>query len=325
MKLSPAQMLILTATDGLVRGVAEGLARRPKQLASKYLYDALGSQLFEAICELPWYKVTRGERILLERARDTIVSRLGDPATIIELGGGSGEKLALLVDALERQGRSTRTHLVDISPTALALSRRTLSRHASATVLAHQATYMEGLRTALADPQGNAPAMVLFLGSNIGNLDLGEAHRFLRDIRMRLRAGDWLLLGADLVKPAQELVLAYDDPLGVTAAFNKNLLARLNRELAADFDLEQFEYRVLWNAEASRIESYLVSLAEQTVCITGAGCCVRFEAGEEIFTESSYKYEPAQIVVMGEIAGFASREQWVEPESRFALTLFESV
>ena len=323
MEPSLDETAVQVVADDMARDAVDGLTGHPKRLASKYLYDALGSQLFEAICELPWYKITRGERALIARERDALVGWLGDPATLIELGGGNGEKLSLLVEALDRQRRSARVHLVDISATALDLAGRTLSQYPSVSHVPHQAPYAEGLRAAVAGLQGNAPAMVLFLGSNIGNLGPAESDRFLRDIQTRLRAGDWLLLGADLVKPEPELVLAYNDPLGVTAAFNKNVLARLNRELDADFDLEQFEHRALWNPSDSRIESYLVSRTEQTVCLTGAGCCVRFDEGEAIWTESSYKYEREQIAAMGEAAGFARREQWVEPESRFALTLFQ--
>ncbi len=144
-------------------------------------------------------------------------------------------------------------------------------------------------------------------------------------MRAQCRPGDRLLLGADLVKGEADLVLAYDDPLGVTAAFNKNLLARINRELDADFDLELFAHRVLWNAEAARIEVHLESLADQLVCIRGAGCCVQIDHGERIWTESSYKYEPDGVVAMGERAGFVRRTQWIEADSQFALTLFERV
>ena len=305
--------------------VAEGLARRPKQLPAKYLYDALGSRLFEAICELSWYNITRGECALLEQHAETIVSELGDGATLVELGSGNGAKLAVLLSALDDSGRAARVHLVDISTTALKLSTATLNQHAAVTVVRHEATYEAGLRAAL-NQRRNAPgpALVMFLGSNIGNLGPEETHRFLTHVRYQCRRGDRFLLGADLVKREADLLLAYDDPLGVTAAFNKNLLARVNRELDADFDLERFAHGVLWNGDASRIESYLESQAEQIVCIRDAGGCVRFDQGERIWTESSYKYEPEGVVALGTESGFAWRAQWIEPESRFALTLFEA-
>ena len=164
--------------------------------------------------------------------------------------------------------------------------------------------------------------LVLFLGSNIGNFDPPAAHDFLTQIRGALRPGDALLLGADLVKPEAELVLAYDDPLGVTAAFNKNLLVRINRELLADFDLTSFDHRAIWNEAKSRIEMHLVSRRAQEVAIPRADCIVSFRRGEHIWTESSYKYTIEEVVQRGERAGFRSREQWVDGDARFALTLF---
>ena len=313
---------LAVGVEELAADVAEGLTRPAKQLPSKYLYDALGSQLFEAICELPWYRITRGERALLSRERAMITEPLGREASIIELGGGSGEKLAILIEALVARGARVEAHLVDISPTALALSARTLGGYPRVTVRGHEAAYLDGLRAAIREMDSDRPCLALFLGSNIGNLGHVEADCFLRDVRARLRPGDLLLLGADLVKSEEDLILAYDDPLGVTAAFNANLLVRLNRELDADFDLAQFDYRAIWNASASRVETYLVSRSEQTVCLPRAGCCVRLARGEAIWTESSHKYQRAQIAAIGERAGFACREQWVEPESQFALTLF---
>ena len=167
--------------------------------------------------------------------------------------------------------------------------------------------------------------MVAFLGSNIGNLDPSAARTFLGTLRSILRVEDRLVVGADLVKPEAELVLAYDDPLGVTAAFNKNLLGRLNRELGANFDLDQFAHRAVWNATASRVEMHLESLCVQTVSIPGADCRVRFAQGESIWTESSYKYETEEIAALAAWAGFDRRDQWVEAESRFAVTAFDAV
>lgn len=310
--------------EALARDVVAGLTSRPKRLAAKYLYDALGSQLFEAICELPWYPITRGERALLTRERDAILARLDDPATLIELGGGNGEKLAILAAGLAERDRAATVHLVDISETALARARQTVAGHSAVAVRGHRATYADGLRAAVAELDPHRSAMVLFLGSNIGNLAPDEADRFLAEIAAALRPGDSFLLGTDLVKPEADLVLAYDDPLGVTASFNRNLLVRLNRELDADFDVEQFAHRVVWNPEESRVESYLVSQAEQTVCIPAAGCCVRFAEGESIWTESSYKYRADAVVDLAARAGFAYGAQWIEPDAAFALTLFDA-
>jgi L-histidine Nalpha-methyltransferase len=307
--------------DDFLADVCHDLQQRPRQLQSKYFYDALGSQLFEAICQLPWYLIPRAERTLLEQHAEAIGAALPDLTTIVELGCGSGTKLALLVERMRRQ-RPMLVRLIDISPTALELSARTLGRLAHVSVVGHRAAYEAGLRAAAVRRPPQGAMLVLFLGSNIGNFHPAAAEAFLREVRSCLRPGDGLLLGADLVKPEAELLLAYGDPIGVTAAFNKNLLDRINRELGGDFDLEAFEHVPRWNAASSRVESHLVSRRDQLVTITAADLTVAFAAGESIWTESSYKYRPEQLVEMGGVAGFAGRQQWIEPTARFALTLF---
>ena len=303
------------------RDVRRDFALTPKQIQSRYLYDALGSCLFEAICRLPWYRITRAEGRLLARWAPQVVAPLTDPLTLIELGCGSGEKVSMLAEALRNRRRAVSVHLIDISPTALEQSERTLGRFEHVSVVGHRATYEEGLRRAAAE-RGRGSVLVLFLGSNIGNFDPPATQEFLSEIRRSLSPGDGLLVGADLVKPERELLLAYDDPLGVTAAFNKNVLARMNRELAAGFDLKAFEHRAVWVPAASRVEMRLVSLREQEVPIPAAGFSARFEKDEFIWTESSYKYSAEQASAMGEAAGFRTLEQWIESEARFALTLF---
>ena len=301
--------------------VRRDLALTPKQIQSKYLYDALGSCLFEAISRLPWYRITRAEGRLLSRWAAQVVAPLTDPLTLVELGCGSGEKIAMLAEALRSRRRPVSVHLIDISPAALEQSERTLGRFEHISVVGHRATYEDGLRRAAAG-RGRGTMFVLFLGSNIGNFDPPASHEFLSEIRRALRPRDALLLGADLVKPERELLPAYDDPLGVTAAFNKNLLVRVNRELDGDFILQGFDHRAIWNLTESRVEMHLVSRHAQRVTIPRAGCEVRFEAGEFIWTESSYKYTPDQVLAMGAAAGFRFLEQWIESDARFALTLF---
>jgi L-histidine Nalpha-methyltransferase len=301
--------------------VRRDFALAPKQIQSKYLYNGLGSCLFEAICRLPWYRITRAEGRLLARWAGEMVSGLVDPLTLVELGCGSGEKVAMIAESLRSRRRRVAVHLIDISPVALELSERTLGRLEYVSVMGHRATYEEGLRRAAAE-RGSARLLVLFLGSNIGNFDPPAAHDFLREIRRALRPGDALLLGADLVKPEKELLLAYDDPLGVTAAFNKNLLVRMNRELLANFDLSAFDHRAIWNAAEHRVEMHLVSNRAQRVSIPRAEFEVAFEKGEFIWTENSYKYTSEEVVERVERAGFRSEQQWVESEVRFALTLF---
>ena len=307
--------------------VKRDLSLTPKQLQSKYLYDALGSSLFEAICRLPWYRITRAESRLLAAHSHDIVDALHEErgSTVVELGCGSGEKLLLLAEALQSRGHSARVHLIDISSQALEQTEQRLNGLRHFSVVGHQSTYEEGLRRAVAARDGQKPLLVLLLGSNIGNFDTPAAGAFLDRIHDALAPGDLLLLGADLVKDELELLDAYDDPLGVTAAFNLNLLVRINRELGGNFDLAAFAHRAVWEPEQQRIEMRLVSLEDQQVQIPASGLAVSFKRGEWIWTESSYKYTLDQIVDMGAEAGFATRDQWVDGDARFALTLFTAI
>jgi L-histidine N-alpha-methyltransferase len=305
--------------------VREHLLRTPRQLPTRYLYDELGSTLFEAICRLPWYRITRAEERLLGAARDDLARRIAALDTIVELGPGSGDKLRRLLSAPAFRALQLSAHLVDLSRSALETSRRTLAPLANVEVVLHEATYAAGLaeaRRALA-PEGRA--LVLFLGSNIGNFHREESIAFLREVRASIRPGDALLLGADLVKPEHELVLAYDDPLGVTAAFNKNLLVRINRELGADFDLPRYAHRAVWNAHESRIEMHLVAEADQRVRVLAAELELEIRAGETIWTESSYKYTERALDEMVASAGFQVAGRWTDHPDRFALTLAEAV
>ena len=304
--------------------VRRDLALEPKQLQSKYLYDALGSSLFDAICRLPWYRITRAETRLLARHGGAIVDAFGEAEapTLVELGCGSGEKLMLLAEALQERGRTAHVHLIDVSSQALEQTEQRLNGLQHFSVVGHQSTYEDGLRHAVAQREGGSPMLVLLLGSNIGNFDTPAAAAFLARIRAALDPGDQLLLGADLLKPVDDLLLAYDDPLGVTAAFNKNLLVRINQELGGDFHLAAFAHRAVWNASQQRIEMHLVSLRDQAVRIAAAHTQVQFRRDEWIWTESSYKYTADQVVDMGADAGFATRDQWIDRDAAFALTLF---
>jgi L-histidine N-alpha-methyltransferase len=299
------------------------LQLNPRQLPSRFLYDTLGSALFDAICHLPWYHVTRAELRLLSRHAATIGRLFRAGGRVVELGCGNGEKLATLLTHTHAYG--VHAHLIDLSEAALAHAVQTLAtaEGTDIRVTTHQATYEDGL---LKLPTEKAiPTLVALLGSNIGNFDAPGAAAFLSLIRATLRSCDYLLLGADLVKPERDLLLAYDDPLGVTAAFNKNLLLRMNTELSADFLLDRFVHRAVWNREASRVEMHVVSLAAQEVYVAGAGLRFRLEEGETIWTESSYKFEPEGIGELVEPAGFVQRNQWIDETARFALTLFEAV
>ena len=290
------------------------LSLTPRQLPSKYLYDELGSALFEAICHLSWYQIARTEQHLLNLHAREILTRVGPLATLIELGPGSGKKLASLVEAAGLD-RPLTVHLVDVSPLALEAAAGALESGRAApdlTVVAHRATYEDGLSEIQRDDRADGRTMVLFLGSNIGNFDRPGADAFLRSVRAALAAGDCLLLGTDLVRDERDLLLAYDDPLGVTAAFNRNLLVRANRDLGADFDLAGFDHRAVWNTAASRIEMHLVSTRSQRVRVPASHLDITFASGEAIWTESSYKYRRDEVVQMLERNGFGAAGQWTE-------------
>ncbi len=305
----------------LARDVKAGFAKRPRSVPPKYFYDALGSRLFDAIGQLPWYRITAAETRLLRRAAPAVARALAGPVRAVELGSGTGEKLALVVEALAARRKRPDVHVIDLSATAVVSSLARLAKIPGVKATGHRAPYERGLAAATAARRGTGECLVLFLGSNIGNFDPADAVRLLRDVRGRLRPGDALLLGTDLVKPAKELLAAYDDPLGVTAAFNRNLLVRLNRELGADFDVPAWCHHAVWNAGASRVEMHLVSLVRQRVSIPGAGVTVVFEAGEAIHTESSHKYRPEDVDRLALATGFRRERRWLDESAKFALTL----
>ena len=296
------------------------LSQTPRQLPSRYLYDALGSALFDAICELPWYPITRAEMRLLREHASTILGGPEAPDRIVELGAGNGSKLATLIGAGLPEGRRVAVHLVDVSAAALHTAASALLGLPGVRIATHEATYEDGIER-VRRRGGPGRALALFLGSNIGNFDRSGAEPFLVRIRRALAPGDRLLIGADLVKPEDDLLLAYDDPLQVTAAFNRNLLVRINRELEGNFDLQQFSHLALWNAAASRVEMHLVSTRTQRVCVGRAGLDFSLAEGERIWTESSYKYTPEQIRRLLWGCGFHECCQWIDEEGRFALTL----
>ena len=306
---------------GFALDVRYYLSLDPPQLPSRYLYDALGSSLFEAICHLPWYPITRAETRLLAAHRHEIFGAADPLGRIVELGCGSGDKLATLIRDQPRATGTLDLHLIDVSATALAVSTHALSSLDHVRVISHEASYEAGLATLRDAPRPHGRTLVLFLGSNIGNFDPPGAEEFLREIGTALAPGDFFLIGADLVKCEPALQLAYDDPLGVTAAFNRNLLVRINRELGGHFRLDAFAHRAQWNAGASRVEMHLVSLRRQVVRVEAVELEFTIDEGESIWTESSYKYEASDIAHMLERAGFTPTSQWIDPDDRFALTL----
>lgn len=315
------------AAGSLAADVRYYLTQSPRQLPSRALYDALGSALFDAICHLPWYPVTRAERRLIEAHRAEIVDAAATPDRLVELGCGNGDKLNLLLGPRGGRGPQLprRIDLVDVSASALASAARSVGEDRDLVVVTHESRYEDGLQRAADTRLPDERFCVLFLGSNIGNFDPPGAAAFLAAIRRAVTTGDALLIGADLVKPERELLLAYDDPLGVTAAFNRNLLVRLNRELGATFDVNAFSHRAVWNRDASRIEMHLVSEKTQRVDIPPAGLSLPFAPGETIWTESSYKYDIDTFDAMLSTASFTTSARWVDSEGRFLLTVARAV
>ena len=310
----------MTDLEQFAEDVRCGLSKHPRELPSRYLYDELGSALFEAICFLPWYSITRAEFRLLAAHGAEILGRAA-PSRIVELGPGSGEKLRTLVADSPPLRAGLDVHVVDVSRRALDRTTQTLGSLGVARVTAHQARYEAGLRAAVTGATGDGRTLVLLLGSNIGNFDIDHAGALLGRLRRVLARGDHFLLGADLVKPESVLLRAYDDPLGVTAAFNRNLLVRINRELGGDFDLAAYDHRALWNARASRVEMHLVARGDQVVRVAAASLTMPMTRGETIWTESSHKYTDAGLSALLEGAGFDTAGAWIDEREQFALVL----
>lgn len=308
--------------DAFANDVRAGLTASPKFLFPKYFYDDLGSQLFEAICRLPEYYLTRAEREILSLHAQEIAGSIEGPVRLIELGSGSSEKTRYLIEALLERQKELHYIPVDISDASLeASSPDLLKAYPRLRITAYASDYFTALR-AIAETGSTERTIALFLGSNIGNFDPEEAQEFFREVRNVLRPGDALLVGADLKKSADILVPAYDDALGVTAAFNLNQLARINRELQGEFDIKKFAHRVLYNEELGRMELYLVSLANQTVRIRALDMEASFEEGETIYTESSYKFDLEQLSELARAPGFSLERTWFDNARRFSFNLF---
>ncbi|MFZ0758373.1 MAG: L-histidine N(alpha)-methyltransferase [Candidatus Sulfotelmatobacter sp.] len=318
-------MLVQTITPNtsyeFAADVCSGLTKPgQKELLSKYLYDDVGSALFEVISRLPEYGLTRADERLLRRHALDIVERLPAPVSVAELGSGSGRKTRHILEALCRRQR-TAYYPIEISPSALAMCQRELSDIESISILGFEREYLDGLLEVAAQRRTGQHLLVLFLGSTIGNFDRSAGVLFLSEVRRTLQPGDALLLATDLEKSSAELLPAYDDELGVTAAFNLNLLARINRELDADFDLAKFAHAARINHQDRSVEMHLRSLCRQTVNISAAELLVEFLEGETIWTESSHKYSPEEVLHMSRTAGFRCEAQWIDEQWPFAENL----
>jgi L-histidine Nalpha-methyltransferase len=309
------------ATYEFAADVRAGLSRTgQKELPSKYLYDNVGSALFEVISHLPEYGLTRADERLLRRHADEIVDRLAGPVAVAELGSGSGKKTRWLLEAICRRQR-TSYYPVEISRSALVMCERELRDIDRISIVGFEREYLDGLLEVAAYRKSGQRLLVLFLGSTIGNFDRPAGVKFLAEVRCILEPGDSLLLGTDLEKPSAQLLAAYDDELGVTAAFNLNLLSRVNRELGADFDLREFAHLAKINYEARSVEMHLQSKRRQVVSIPAGEVVVEFLEGETIWTESSHKYSADEIIETARNAGFRCEAQWIDEQWPFAENL----
>jgi dimethylhistidine N-methyltransferase len=312
-------------TTSFAEDVRAGLTAPQKSLQPKYFYDALGSQLFEAICHLPEYYLTRAESEILCNSAAEIVAAAGGPARLVELGSGSAEKTRYLIKALlDRQG-SLQYVPIDISTVSLERSSLELLQiYPRLSIKAYAADYFTALEALVEDTARGEKTIALFLGSNIGNFDPQGSRAFLKEVRRVLKSGDALLVGADLKKSADVLVRAYDDPLGVTSAFNLNLLVRMNRELQADFDVTRFRHRADYNQERGVVEIRMVSLAQQTAHLRALDLTVEFREGETIHTENSYKFDIPQLAEIARATGFSLDKTWFDSARRFSFNLFSA-
>jgi len=311
--------------NAFANDVRAGLTAAQKSIPPKYFYDELGSRLFEAICCLPEYYLTRAESEILEDNAGEIVASVAGPFRLLELGSGSAEKTRYLIEAVLRKQSDLHYLPVDISDSSLELSSQRLLRlYPGLRITAFAADYFTALQ-ALAEQvpaDRNRPTVALFLGSNIGNFGRDESREFLRAVRKLLRPEDALLLGADLKKAPELLIAAYDDALGVTAAFNLNLLARINRELDGNFDVKKFQHSAVYNEDLGRIEIHLVSLEPQEMRIRRIDLEVTFQKNETICTEHSHKFDIEQLSLLARDTGFSLARSWFDRDHLFSFNLF---
>jgi L-histidine Nalpha-methyltransferase len=308
--------------DRIASAVRDGLTAHPKTLPPWLFYDEAGSLLFEQITTLPEYYLTRVERSILSRHGAAILAEAGDGQSlrIVELGAGSADKTRLLLQAAVDRQASVIYEPVDVSASALEAARDRIELEIPCVEVVPRV--MDYTRDLVLEPAGvSERRLVLYIGSSIGNFEPEDAAALLRHVRSRLCPGDGFLLGVDLRKDKQTLLAAYNDREGVTAAFNLNLLARLNRELGANFDLDAFAHRAIWNPRASRIEMHLESLEDQTVRIPALELEIDFAAGETLHTENSYKFRPGAVEALLSASGFTPTATWTDPREQFAVCL----
>lgn len=306
-----------SADRALRRDVLEGLQRTPKSLPPKWFYDSLGSHLFDQITRLPEYYPTRAETEIL-RARSADVAAASGADTLVELGSGTSEKTRLLLDALRERGSLRRFVPFDVDAGILSTAAAAIQREYGGVEINAVCGDFEEHLTEI--PTGGRRLFV-FLGSTIGNLTPGPRAEFLSSLSAQMRPGDSLLLGTDLVKDTGRLVRAYDDSAGVTAAFNRNVLAVINRQLDADFDVEAFDHVARWNADEERIEMWLRAGRRQRVRVDALDLTVDFAAGEEMLTEVSCKFRPDGVSAELAAVGLRRTRWWTDAAGDFGLSL----
>lgn len=321
-----AQRLIIERTDSsalapdFAGDVLEGFSRPAKALSPMYFYDARGSRLFEAICELPEYYLTRTEHGILRQHAADIARYSRGKLSLVEFGSGSSTKTRLLIEALLQRQGSLHYVPIDISESILVVSARQLLKdYPKLRITAYASEYYAAIERIGANDTGQK--MVILLGSNIGNFDAVSARHLLRSIRKTLRPNDYLLLSTDMQKAPAVLEAAYDDAEGITAEFNKNLLRRINRELDGEFDLDSFEHEAIYNPAKSRVEIYLRSTKSQQVHIGQLARTFQFAAGERIHTENSHKFSQEQIRTLCHETGFRLIDQWNDTRGYFFVNL----
>ncbi len=304
--------------------VRRGLTARPRRLSPWLFYDQRGSELFEAITELPEYYLTRTEReIFAQHADEILAAAAGAGLAILELGAGSAAKTGLLLEAAVRRHDEVAYYPIDISASVLEkASSRIAAQLPQVAVRPIVSDYTRSLREL---PASGLRRLVLYIGSSIGNFDPQAAAALLRSLRRRLAPGDWLLLGVDHVKDRTTLLRAYNDAAGVTAEFNRNVLARINAELGANFRPRLFRHRALWNDRECRMEMHLESLVAQEIRIPALDLAVRFRRGESVHTENSYKFTPDAVSALLTRGGFAPRRHWTDARGWFGVYLSEAV
>ncbi|MDQ3947615.1 MAG: L-histidine N(alpha)-methyltransferase [Thermoproteota archaeon] len=319
-----------TEFEEFANDVARCLSSKNKYISPKYLYDKVGSQLFEQICLQPEYYLTRTEASLLNKHAPFISKLAGSNIKIIELGSGSSSKTAILLSYLSSQKKRIYYFPIDISSSILIESKRKLkSQFPNASIIGIRSDYETGIDRAAAECMAignnkNIPytKLVLFLGSSIGNFELIEAQSLLRSVREKLHTNDFLLIGFDLQKDKSVLNAAYNDKAAMTAKFNLNLLARINRELGGNFELGKFNHCAFYSHERHRIEMHLVSKTDQQLYIGALGKTFAIRKGESIHTENSYKYSLSQIAALAEDCGFTVEKNFTDEKRWFDLALF---